>query len=66
MNIFRNLPSASRNSGGISVATNDTFALFNPYYAWFVQDSWRLSEKLTLSMGLRVEYERARPSVITV
>lgn len=43
---------------GISAATNDTFALFNPYYAWFVQDSWRFSEKLTLSMGLRVEYEK--------
>lgn len=29
----------------------------NPYWAWYVQDSWRASSKLTLSLGLRYEYE---------
>jgi hypothetical protein len=43
---------------GITVATNDTYALFNPYYGWYVQDSIRVSTKLTLNLGLRMEYER--------
>ena len=43
---------------GASVATNDTYALHNPYYASFVQDSWRVTSKLTLNLGLRQEYER--------
>ena len=41
-----------------SVATNDNYATHTPYYASFIQDTWRLSSKLTLSIGLRVEYER--------
>ena len=41
-----------------SVATNDDYATHTPYYATFVQDTWRVSSKLTLSLGLRVEYER--------
>jgi acylphosphatase len=41
-----------------SVATNDSFATNTPYYAWFVQDSWRMNPKLTLNLGLRMEYER--------
>jgi len=41
-----------------SVATNDTYATHTPYYASFVQDTWRVSSKLTLSLGLRIEYER--------
>ncbi len=44
-------------SGG-SVATNDTFATHTPYYGWFFQDSWRVSSKLTINLGLRMEYER--------
>ncbi len=43
---------------GASVATNDTYAIHNPYYATFVQDSWRVTSKLTLNLGLRQEYER--------
>ena len=42
---------------GISTANNDTFATHTPYYAWFVQDSWRATSRLTLNIGLRVEYE---------
>ncbi|MBY0502343.1 MAG: carboxypeptidase-like regulatory domain-containing protein [Bryobacteraceae bacterium] len=41
-----------------SVAINDTYATHSPYYASFVQDTWRVSSKLTLSLGLRMEYER--------
>jgi hypothetical protein len=43
---------------GGSVATNDTYATHSPYYAAFVQDTWRVTSKLTLSLGLRMEYER--------
>jgi hypothetical protein len=41
----------------MTIAYTDTFATFNPYYAWYVQDNWRLSPKLSLNIGLRVEYE---------
>ena len=40
-----------------SLATNDTYATYSPYYASFLQDTWRISSKLTLSVGLRIEYE---------
>ena len=43
---------------GASVATNDTYATHTPYYASFVQDSWRVNSKLTINLGLRMEYER--------
>lgn len=41
----------------MTIATNDSFALFNPYYSWYVQDNWRLTPKLSLNLGLRMEYE---------
>ena len=40
------------------VETNDTYALFSPYYAGFAQDTWRVNRNLTLTLGLRMEYER--------
>lgn len=40
-----------------TIATNDNFATHTPYYGWFVQDNWRVTEKLTLNLGLRMEYE---------
>jgi hypothetical protein len=40
------------------VETNDTYALFSPYYAGFAQDTWRVNRNLTLTLGLRLEYER--------
>lgn len=42
---------------GMSIANNDTYATSNPYFAWFAQDSWRVSRKLSLNLGLRLEYE---------
>jgi len=36
---------------------NDTFAMLNPYYSWFAQDTWRVTPALTLTLGLRMEYE---------
>ncbi|HEY6402109.1 MAG TPA: hypothetical protein VI479_11910, partial [Blastocatellia bacterium] len=41
----------------LTIETNDNYATQNPYYAWFVQDQWRLGSKLTINPGLRVEYE---------
>jgi hypothetical protein len=43
---------------GMSVDTNDTYALMSPYYAWYAQDTWRVTRSLTLTLGLRMEYER--------
>jgi hypothetical protein len=43
---------------GMSVDTNDTFAMMSPYYGWYAQDTWRVSRSVTLTLGLRMEYER--------
>lgn len=41
----------------MSVDTNDTFAAMSPYYGWYAQDTWRVTRNLTLTLGLRMEYE---------
>lgn len=41
----------------IRVDTIDSYALNNPYYGWFAQDNWRVTPKLSLTLGLRMEYE---------
>ncbi|MBI3209950.1 MAG: carboxypeptidase regulatory-like domain-containing protein [Candidatus Solibacter usitatus] len=43
---------------GMSVDTNDTYALMSPYYAFYGQDTWRVTRNLTITLGLRAEYER--------
>jgi len=43
-----------------SIDTNATYVMNNPYAGWFVQDSWRANSKLTLTFGLRMEYEWGR------
>lgn len=43
-----------------SIATNATYVMSNPYIGWFAQDSWRVNSKLTLTYGLRMEYELGR------
>ena len=42
---------------GISIATNDSYYLVNPYTAAYVQDDWRVTSRLTVNLGLRYEYE---------
>jgi hypothetical protein len=40
------------------VTANDTFAVYSPYYAGYVQEAWRVMRALTVNVGLRIEYER--------
>jgi hypothetical protein len=40
-----------------TVDTNATYAISNPYIGWYAEDSWRLTSKLTVNFGFRVEYE---------
>lgn len=44
----------------VTVDTNATYALRNPYLGWFGQDQWRVNTRLTLMLGLRMEYEWGR------
>ncbi|MGQ9632841.1 MAG: carboxypeptidase regulatory-like domain-containing protein [Bryobacteraceae bacterium] len=41
----------------ITISDNDSFIVGNPYYAWYIQDQWRVNRKLTLTLSLRTEYE---------
>jgi len=43
-----------------SIDTNANYALSNVYLGWYLQDNWRLSTKLTVTLGLRAEYELGR------
>ncbi len=40
-----------------AVATNDSYATLNPYYAGYAQTNWRVTPRLSLNLGLRLEYE---------
>jgi hypothetical protein len=41
----------------MQVVTNDTYAVHTPAYAWYGQDNWRVTAKLTLILGIRGEWE---------
>lgn len=41
----------------VTIPANDSAAMANPYYGWYVQDNWRVTRKLSLALGLRMEYE---------
>ncbi|MGH9915010.1 MAG: hypothetical protein ACRD63_06950, partial [Pyrinomonadaceae bacterium] len=41
----------------ITIDTNDTLYLTNPFYGVYVQDDWRVSPRLTLNLGFRYEIE---------
>jgi hypothetical protein len=43
-----------------TVDTNDNYAVTNPYYGLFFSDSWRVNSKLTLNLGVRLDYEFGR------
>lgn len=45
---------------GASIDTNSTFAVSSLYHGWYFQDSWRLTPRLTLNLGVRFEYEWGR------
>ena len=41
----------------VTIADDSGFDVRNNYFGTFVQDTWRVSRNLTLSLGLRFEYE---------
>jgi hypothetical protein len=43
----------------MSADTNASYAWSNPYYGFFGQDTWRVKKNLTITLGLRGEYEMA-------
>jgi hypothetical protein len=42
---------------GMSTDTNADWAESNPYYGAYVQESWRVTPRLTLNLGVRFEFE---------
>ncbi len=42
-------------SGTLALASE--FDQFVKYYAWFVQDDWRVNDRFTLNAGIRLEHE---------
>lgn len=46
--------------GGATVTPSPALALQNLYYGLFIQDSWKVTPKLTINMGVRYEIELPR------
>ena len=42
-------------SGNLTLASH--FDQFVKYYAWFLQDDWRVNDRLTVNYGVRLEHE---------
>jgi len=47
-------------SNSMTIATTDSFALHNPSFGVYIHDNYRLTPRLTLNVGLRLEYERGQ------
>lgn len=43
---------------GASVSKVDTIATNMMYYAWYIQDGWRIGRRLTLNLGLRYDLQK--------
>ena len=41
----------------VSIGQNAPLSMRNPYYGGFFQDTWRVTQNLTLNLGLRYEFE---------
>ncbi|MEZ5403161.1 MAG: TonB-dependent receptor [Bryobacteraceae bacterium] len=46
--------------GSGSLDNNTGVSILNKYYGFFFQDDWRVTNRLTLNVGLRYEYETPR------
>ena len=42
---------------GASIDNNTSVSQVNQYYGWYGQDTWRVKNNLTVTLGLRMEYE---------
>jgi hypothetical protein len=40
-----------------SVSRNDSSAAISKMFAWYIQDDWKLTRRLTMNIGLRQELE---------
>ncbi len=40
-----------------SIDNNTSLSQGNPYYAWYGMDTWRVTRNITVTAGLRMEYE---------
>ena len=50
--------SSPLNVGG-AIDNNASYYISRPYYAWYGQDDWRVTDHLTLNIGLRYEFQLA-------